>query len=210
MRHETVLIFFILLLAAHSAFAAEAKTEVDPAVQALADKQWTRTMHEGEKPGVIRPELSALASDRMKRVLPGWSVYRAHVFNPMAVIAGRPTFIYALALKDGKPTYLEDDASAAQFLTEQKIKPGDPGEALNLVLVFAELRGYVLQMPSRTQDADEWRLVMEENKDGWIVQCTFVTDPNISRCRRYAITVGRDGAVSVVAGKVVQIGGGYR
>ena len=190
-----------------SAVAAEPK--IDPAVWALAEKRWGKPDPKNWRG--LRG-LHAMRSDRLKKTLKGWDAYVVAVSNPMSVIAGRPTFLHALLVKDGKAVYLTSDKSAADFLTGLKVTVRDAGEALDLAMCFAELRSYGPRLKPLTAKPEDWTVVIEEGKNGWTVRCTFVLDPHphISHCVRYTVHIARTGKLEAKSGRQVCIRGGYR
>jgi hypothetical protein len=195
------------------------------AARALAEQRWGGEYRIRE--GVNRKlldDLTPLDSERLRRLLPGWRFYRAQVWNPESMIAGPNHYFYALATDGGEPAYLASDEEAAKFLAERQLALADEAAMIELVRAFGELRSYTLQeeQPAAGAPAHEnypdpeaakaivWKTICTPVEGGWAVGCTFLTDPVITSCSRYAFRVGRGGEFALEKQEYVWRNGGYR
>jgi len=159
-------------------------------------------------------DVKPIASSRLKKLLPQADFFCVAVFNPMSQIAGRPTFLHTLVLAPTGNVFLENDDDACGLLSKLQVRPVDAADALNAAMAFGELRNLVLRakdasgIPEKAA-AKNWSVVIDEEKDGWSVRCTFMTDPTIQLCRRYQIVVAANGKIEAKAGEVISFIGGY-
>ena len=84
-------------------------------------------------------------------------------------------------------------------------------------LLFALLRDYELQEKQRTHKynhvkskPEDWKVAIEKTDKSWVVTCPFMSDPNISACGQWKLTIDPNGAVSAAFVKLIFVLGGYR
>jgi hypothetical protein len=155
----------------------------------LARQRWGKSLR----------KLERLSTEAMKAVFKDKPVFRAVVFNPKSVIAGRPTFNHAFILEGDKLEAIEGDEQAAMAISRQAVKTETADQAGLLAQAFADLRGYEV----RTQghgDEDQGKDYSKSTTaaaDGWVVSLALEVDPNIQYCARYKISVKKDGTLSI-------------
>lgn len=211
------------------AAAGHKRTLLDNA-EKIAEERWGTPRDRGKS---LLRVFVPLESPLLSRYLRDTAVYRAKVFNPLCRIAGPELHRYALAVKGENVWYLDTDKAAADFILEEAAKVETKERAADLALLFGELRDYEVQLRPRTGRniigkvverkepqgtvltqrppvPDDWRILSKEEENGWSTSCTFLVDPQISACRRYAFPVGRDGQFRAEPGPLVFLTGRYR
>ena len=173
--------------------------------KSMATKQF------GER--VERVEL--IDSAPLMRVTKGRSVYRVRVSSRSR--SGPSSHYYSLILDDEEGLFVKEDKDAAAFLTAQPGPIPDLSSALDYILAFAELRRFKLSLKKlegtnakiRKEKSDDWVMNIEDHKDGWKFDCTFLMDPEIKLCFRYSFVISRSGEVSVTRGESIFYTGLY-
>jgi ankyrin repeat protein len=114
--------------------------------------------------------------------------------------------------------FINTDELAAQWISKLKLglklqNRDLPNEILH---AFAEIRGYSISLkkpdgvnevwaevvPQPKEEPTDWKLIMEEKEDCWLLYCTL-REMDHDRYRRYIITVGKDGSIQKISKVII-------
>ncbi len=194
---------FLLLLTV----ALSSQAQADPASEKAAREKLARATAEALKNYRSVKTVTPIESVRLRQLLPKADLFCVEVLNPGAK-AGRGTFLHTLVMTPEGSTFVETDAQACDVFSRLGLKPADPLDALCLALAFGQLRNYVLctdpaAAGNPKADPANWNILVRQDKEGWLISCTFITDPTISLCQRYQIAVSAKGVLSVKDSKTI-------
>lgn len=172
---------------------------------------WTKTETAFGRPTVA---VLRMQGEAMRHFLPQSQAYRVTVVNRSFVFgSGSVTQTYACLVQGAELKFLENDDDAETALIHANSK--SVVEALQLLEVFSELRGYKLQVgvPSKTNawvvvpadgiypsliapdenDPSKWNLLISRQTNIWDIECTLVAVDDF-RAYRYRVAVATNGA----------------
>jgi len=184
-----------------------------------AEKRWgflkySSSLWDGKN--LIR-KFEQIKNPLLEKYLKNYQAYRVIVYNPVSAIAGRKLKPYSLITQKEKTWHIDNDKKALEFISSLKLKIDTQKEARDVLNLFALLRDYKIEEKQRTykynyikSKPEDWKTVITKNKNTWSLACVFLTDPVITSCVRYKITISEKGKVTITSGKVIFRVGGYK
>ena len=170
--------------------ASPCRSAESPFVKSLAEKHW----------GDAVQKIEWATSVYVSECFPGTEVYQVGLANPLAALTGPPTRLATIALRGRDAAFLESDADAVAYFSRSKLKVKNARDAMVVARAFADLCGHrLMRAPPggvAKPPATDWRVTVESTPAGWSVHYTLLTEPHLKQCRRYKVTVSRDGKVT--------------
>lgn len=143
----------------------------------------------------IRTRKSELFSEYLKSP----RIYYVDVLSlshPLSVIP-RESF-FTVIVKGEYEFFIDSDRRACNFINIQNINLMSSSVAIDLLYLFAELRGFNVverATPGPKGKIESFRFRMSTNKEGWIIECSMKCNRTGYPVRRYKAFITRGGKI---------------